>query len=162
MRELALALVVLATAGCATTQQSLPETDLKFRLIRPVSIDAAYIWSGLDGGYVAHVGRNTEPQCYDIISADGDVADELALFDDYPEMQIEPAPHRFTLTIDAVATVPPSRATYSVIGDGEPGVSSSAWYRRAGAQVFLNCPDSDGSWPVYRVTLVRALDHSAE
>lgn len=66
---------------------------------------------------------------------------QLGLVDYYPLIQREPRPVRLFITYDAVANVPAQRATYTSHGTDEVNVSSVAWYRRGGEQVFLNCPE---------------------
>ena len=177
-RKVALVLVTVCgmVAGCtgdaANTLEAFPQrlitterSELVFVDVEPLDVEAEYMWLDEQGAFVAKLVQRDGARCFDILAATPDVERLLLQFDYYPDVIYDPpAPPtaRFRLTIDAVAEVAASRASYQRwAGSDEILISSSAWYMQNGQQIFLHCPQrSPIAWRVYRVAGIELRDHS--
>ncbi|MBV7257977.1 hypothetical protein [Erythrobacter crassostreae] len=130
---------------------------MQFLSIDPVEFEVAYIWTATPGAYVATLSGGDGASCLDVLPDKESTKVELDAFDDYPDTQKIPPDTHFNVIVDAIAEVSSARATYAARASDEVQISSAAWYRRKGEQVFLACPQGLYDWKVYRVVSARRV-----
>jgi hypothetical protein len=116
-------------------------------------------------GYIAVVGNaDAVPDCFDVVAGNGSIAAQLdqavtESASNVADSHTRPAAWRLELRHDRNRRI--QGGDYFVTEEGYVGVSSAPFHFEGGAQTFLNCPDADLDWRVYRVVGLEALRAAA-
>lgn len=133
----------------------LPDDNLTFDRIDSVTVEISRV-SLFSNGEFAAFGPDPEFGCLNLMPADAAVAGELGRLQDRSNIMTIPEVVHFRLVLDGVVEIPADRGSYQIMGD-DFIISSAAWYRRGGEQVFLFCPAPGPRWLIHRVTKIEPI-----